>query len=641
MRSQPSSNSSDIKFDKMPIEEVFIMANLLPSGDKEKGERKKNHEYWIEKLKHHFDYEYDAKDLYSLSPWLRFCDSFDIVYRPLPVLTAVFFSLVKEGDLQKIRQTQLSKAVLSQADVHGLFLLHVAVKFAIKKESDGSIVENLDIIKHLVEKGADVNQKTRNGDELTALHFAAAQGGLETVNYLLEKGAHIDDVTKATFFGGAIQSDKSALHLAVIKDHLDMVALLLEHGAATDLGMTEPYGGSPVQLAVTINSTKALQIFFEHDANCTTQVTKDGRSLLHLAARGSIGTLDFLLKWGLDSNQVMQDGRAALHMAVKYNGDKPDNFIAIMQCLLAHGAAINLAAQDGRTALHWAAGNSNYAIEISEQLLINGADANQMTQDGKTALHLAAQYNYLAALKLLEQQAGVSVDQTTLDGSTALNLALVSLGTPGTTRYLLDRKAKVKLDAVAGQTLFHFAVQYGYVKHLGAVTDVMSCTDFDKTHINQPMKNGKTPLHLAIERGEIELIEFLVNNGADMHANMHRWAKVGTPLQSAEKLAAMRGETENKYLRIYAYLRTQQYLTKLDEEEEPTSGWTSFSIFPGPSVEDRKVAAEETKKHIIKSDSAWEAATFYRGRESNKNTLKYAEAWDTGENKEIWKILMK
>jgi ankyrin repeat protein len=49
----------------------------------------------------------------------------------------------------------------------------------------------LEILKFLVEKGADVNAK--DNDEMTPLHYACENGNLETVKFLVEKGAEIDE----------------------------------------------------------------------------------------------------------------------------------------------------------------------------------------------------------------------------------------------------------------------------------------------------------------------------------------------------------------------------------------------------------------------------------------------------------------
>nr|WP_223158721.1 ankyrin repeat domain-containing protein [Wolbachia endosymbiont of Pentalonia nigronervosa] len=48
----------------------------------------------------------------------------------------------------------------------------------------------INIIKDLLEKGADVN--ARDNDDKTVLHLAAENGYMDVVEYLLEKGINVD-----------------------------------------------------------------------------------------------------------------------------------------------------------------------------------------------------------------------------------------------------------------------------------------------------------------------------------------------------------------------------------------------------------------------------------------------------------------
>jgi ankyrin repeat protein len=80
--------------------------------------------------------------------------------------------------------------------------------------------DNFELIKYLVEKGLDVNDKRSDG--YSVLMFAAMNGSLETVKYLIEKGADINDVEA---------SGKNALILAEesnqyeIADYLESLGL--------------------------------------------------------------------------------------------------------------------------------------------------------------------------------------------------------------------------------------------------------------------------------------------------------------------------------------------------------------------------------------------------------------------------------
>ena len=79
---------------------------------------------------------------------------------------------------------------------------------------------HLQIVKVLVEEGnASVNLK--NGDSKTALVIASEVGALEIVKYLLEKGANVH---------GEDNQGKAPIIAAVMNGHLHVVSYLLRYG---------------------------------------------------------------------------------------------------------------------------------------------------------------------------------------------------------------------------------------------------------------------------------------------------------------------------------------------------------------------------------------------------------------------------
>lgn len=81
---------------------------------------------------------------------------------------------------------------------------------------------DLDVVKYLVEKGADVNFAIYSSYELTnektPLHYASETGNLEIVKYLLEKGAaknKLDIHRKAPFYYASGKSKIEILELLI------------------------------------------------------------------------------------------------------------------------------------------------------------------------------------------------------------------------------------------------------------------------------------------------------------------------------------------------------------------------------------------------------------------------------------------
>ena len=78
----------------------------------------------------------------------------------------------------------------------------------------------LDIVKKLINKGADVN--ANNNVNETPLHDASKNGHLEVVRELIYEGANVNDKN---------DNNKTPLYLASKNGHLEVVKILVKNGA--------------------------------------------------------------------------------------------------------------------------------------------------------------------------------------------------------------------------------------------------------------------------------------------------------------------------------------------------------------------------------------------------------------------------
>jgi len=86
------------------------------------------------------------------------------------------FDHVKEGNLERLQES-LVVTEIHQLDEHGMGLIHWA--------TDRNAVE---ILQFLITVGADVN--FRDGEQQTALHYAASCGHIDCMNVLLQSNAN-------------------------------------------------------------------------------------------------------------------------------------------------------------------------------------------------------------------------------------------------------------------------------------------------------------------------------------------------------------------------------------------------------------------------------------------------------------------
>ena len=121
--------------------------------------------------------------------------------------------------------------------------------------------KSLEIVKYLVEHGADVNCKTRRG--ATALHFAVGTGSLEMAKYLVENGAKV--TTKQH------RSDQTVLYWACKEGNESIVDYLLQHGAKEDIEVCDSFGRSCFTKACRDGNAALVRTFLNSGVNIPRQ----------------------------------------------------------------------------------------------------------------------------------------------------------------------------------------------------------------------------------------------------------------------------------------------------------------------------------------------------------------------------------
>ncbi|XP_013881366.1 receptor-interacting serine/threonine-protein kinase 4 [Austrofundulus limnaeus] len=203
-----------------------------------------------------------------------------------------------------------------------------------------------------------------------------------------------------------------------------------------------------------------------------------------------------------DVDLLLDGGGSLLHLAISLGNEEAVKFL-----LLNHANA-NLANAHGSTPLHLATEKHQKSLA---ELLLNrrSTNVNARDEDQYTALHWAAQNGDEAMTRLLLDR-GAAINETDGQGRTPAHVACQH-GQENVIRVLLSRSADVQIKGKNNWTPLHFAAWQG---HLGIVKLLVKQAGAD---VDGQTTDGRTPLHLASQRGQYRVARILIELGADVH----------------------------------------------------------------------------------------------------------------------------
>ncbi|KAL6706799.1 hypothetical protein ACN47E_005135 [Coniothyrium glycines] len=440
-----------------------------------------------------------------------------------------FFKAVSDGNIAKVREKVEQGADLERKTNDGRTPLSIAIQ---KKQPSmvewlltqgASVHHGVDnrppivhailtseraprLIQLLLNRGAHLAHFP-DQRQMNALHWAAAFGMVDALNFLLDTGMYIEAICSA---------GRTPLVHAAEKGHLTCVKLLLAKGA--DLQARCDYGGSALLLAATGGHLDVVKYLIEQGSEVD---DRDNVSFTPLAVASRTGKLDvvrFLLEKGADVNAISTQPAG---------------------CTPAMGAAVR--------------GHK----EVIQALLSGGADLSARDSLDDTVLDTALRNGHIETARyLLEVLGGPEYPTNTV----ALQLAIAA--SPGTTQALMVtasimfRHIDPELAEQDSRAWLAWTIdQGGELVKPTALSNMLYVAICDGKYEvvqellrlgadpNRHLPGDSIPLGLAVTADNPDIVQVLLDAGADPSRRSH--GQAGFPLLLLKALRILEADVGN------------------------------------------------------------------------------------------------
>ena len=364
--------------------------------------------------------------------------------------------------------------------------------------------EALELIKFLVENGADINCIDKNGSSL--LYVACKNGNKspEFIRYLLDNGADFicgeyDKAMNAIKLTAKVIGNvdgKYLIHTACEKGNLKLVRLLVLYGA--DVNCVDGSGCLPIHYACNggDNSLEIVRCLVAYGANVNCADIND-RYPIHIACEkgdNSLKLVKYLVAIGADVNRRSK-WRHPIHIACEIGA------LELIKCLVLCGADINCINDNGLYPIQVACLNGDESLQLIKCLIECGADIKVQSILRRHLIHYACNKGD-GALELVKCLIEYGADVNCADIYKRCPIHYASeRGAFELVKFLVANGANINCTNVNNQRLIHYVSEKRteLVKFLVANGADVICTDI--------YDGQQRPMHFDLEMGLLELVK--------------------------------------------------------------------------------------------------------------------------------------
>ncbi|CAF1411584.1 unnamed protein product, partial [Rotaria sordida] len=383
-----------------------------------------------------------------------------------------------------------------------------------------------DVVKLLLKRGADPNAVTKLGS--TPFLLASEICDLDIIEACVEAGADLDFAPSGPDADNLNITGQTALFMATLKDRVDVVKFLIQKGA--HVNVQNRYGVSPLLLCAESGNYELVQALVQ--AGADVNITPQGElaeenflagqtPLFGAAKKGHVEICEYLIQNGADVNAVTMTGATPLYTATE------EGHLDVVRLLNRHGADVNRSPKgqvardlhiENQTPLLIACMRNHEAI--IRHLIESGANVNVTSERGSSPFLAICQHNNVELARLLIQHgARHDVEAKNLyDGKINGLIVAAESGSFDTLRLLVEA-ARHDVEA---KNLYDGKINGLIVAAESGSFDTLRLLVEAGLDVNYKIEGkgetaGRTPLFCACAKGFQDIVEYLIDRGADVN----------------------------------------------------------------------------------------------------------------------------